>query len=77
MAARLGRAARQRREHTGLHLIDIATEAGVGQTTVHRFEAGTRWVQRTDDLDDAYARLCDTTPEDIWRTAIDLDDPAA
>ncbi len=71
MAARLGQECRQRRRDAGLRQIDISTEAGVAEATISHFEAGRWWLRDTDRIVDAYAELLDTTPEAIWRSAID------
>jgi len=74
MAARLGKACRAARKHAGLYLLDIAIEAGVGQTTVHEFEKGDGWRRQTNEIVAAYARACGTTERALWQAAIDLDE---
>lgn len=71
MAVRLGAECRQRRRAAGLTLLDVATAAGVGQTSIHLFEKGRGWRRETDAIVDAYADLLGTTPEALWRAAID------
>lgn len=75
MASRLGATAKAARQHAGLTLLDIATEAGVGQTTIHRFETGNRFRVETDRIVDAYAQLLDLPAEVLWRRALDRADP--
>lgn len=71
MAARLGRVAKQARLAAGLTLLDVATVAGVGQTTIHRFETGDRFRVETDRIVDAYAELVDVDPAELWRRALE------
>lgn len=71
MAARLGRVAKESRLAAGLTLLDVATVAGVGQTTIHRFETGDRFRVETDRIVDAYAELVDIDPADLWRRALE------
>lgn len=71
MAAQLGRVAAQLRLRAGVTLMEVAVTAHVGQSTIHRFEAGDGWRRETDAIVDAYALCCGVTPLDIWRAAID------
>lgn len=73
MAAQLGRVAQQLRDRAGLTLMDIAVAAEVGQSTIHRFEAGDGWRRETDAIVDAYAECCGVPARDIWLAAITLD----
>lgn len=73
MAASLGRAARAAREQAGVTLMEIAVEANVAQTTVHRFEAGDGWRRETDAIVAAYAKLCGVEEAELWRRALALD----
>lgn len=75
MAARLGRTARDARLAANLTLLDVATVAGVGQTTIHRFELGERFRVETDRIVDAYAQLLDLEPAELWRRALEQPDP--
>jgi transcriptional regulator with XRE-family HTH domain len=70
MAKRLGTAARQARERAGLTLMDIANRAGVSQSTVLNFEQGGRWVQRVDDIVDAYEHETGLEADELWRRAL-------
>jgi transcriptional regulator with XRE-family HTH domain len=74
MAARLGAAAREGRETAGLSLLDIATTAGVSQTTIHRFELGDGWRRQTDQIVNAYARELGVDAEDLWKAALERRD---
>lgn len=73
MAASLGRAARAAREQAGVTLMEIAVEAGVAQTTVHRFEAGDGWRRETDTIVAAYAKACGLEEIELWRRALAMD----
>jgi predicted transcriptional regulator len=75
MAARLGTVARRAREDAGITLMDVAVTAGVGQTSIHRFELGDGWRRETDAIVDAYAQLCQTTPQALWQAALDAPGP--
>lgn len=74
MAVRLGEAARQMRKQHGFRLIDVATEAGVSESTIHYFERGTAWRRETDTIVRAYATLADVTPDELWYRALALPD---
>lgn len=76
MADRLGQACRHARRHAGLRQIDVATEAGIAEGTVSKFEHGTAGWTIADRIVDAYARLLGVTPEALWRAAIDRPDPS-
>jgi hypothetical protein len=73
MAARLGATCRQARRaaRPRIRQIDVATRAGVGEKTVTHFEAGRWWIRETDAIVGSYAELLGTTPEELWRAAID------
>lgn len=75
MAARLGRAAKEARLAADLTLLDVATVAGVGQTTVHRFENEGRFRLETDEIVAAYAQLLELDPSELWRRALERPDP--
>lgn len=74
MAARLGATCRHARLGAGLRQIDVSTIAGVAETTVTHFEAGRWWVRETDAIVTAYAELLRTTPEALWRAALDREE---
>ena len=74
MDARLGRAARTARLHAGLGLLDVAQAAGVSEATISRFERGEGWRRETNTIVDAYAQVCGTTPNDLWRAALAQED---
>lgn len=69
----MGRAAREARIRADLSLLDIAVTAGVSQPTLTRFERGRGWRRDMNEIVAAYAEACGTTPEDLWRAALDLD----
>lgn len=73
MAQRLGSVARAAREEADCSLMDIATRAGVGQTSVHRFERGRGWSYKTDEIVAAYEHECQLEPGELWRRAINQD----
>lgn len=72
MATRLGQTCRRARRAAGVRQIDIASAAGVSHTTISHFEQGRWWHRQTDEIVNAYAELCATTPEALWRAALDL-----
>jgi transcriptional regulator with XRE-family HTH domain len=74
MAARIGAAARAARTDAGLELLDIARAASVSEATVSRFEIGHGWRRETDRIVAAYAVELGTTPETLWRAALDRDE---
>lgn len=71
MAARLGATCREAREAAGRLQIDIATRAGVNETTIGRFERDGRWAWNTDQIVAAYAREIGTTERALWQAALD------
>jgi transcriptional regulator with XRE-family HTH domain len=71
MAARLGAVCRDAREAAGLRQIDIATTAGVHETTIGRFERGDRWAWNADAIVHAYAAELGVTERVLWQAAID------
>lgn len=70
MAARLGAACRASRVQRGLSALDIASAAGVNESTISRFEHGDGWRRETDRIVAAYARETGTTPDDLWQAAL-------
>lgn len=70
MARRLGTAGRQVRKDADLTLMDIATRAGVSQSTVLNFEQGDRWVRATDKIVDAYELEAGLAPDELWWRAL-------
>lgn len=74
MSVRLGAAAREARLEAGLSLLDIATTAGVSQTTIYFFEQRGGWRRETDRIVEAYARELGITEHTLWQAAIDRDD---
>lgn len=70
MARRLGATCKEARQTAGLNLLDIATRAGVSQTTIHYFERGDWWARKTDQIVAAYARELGMSAEDIWLAAL-------
>lgn len=70
MAARLGATCREARKVAGLRQIDVATRAGVAETTIGRFERGARWAWNTDAIVAAYAQELGVKPDDLWRSAL-------
>ena len=51
----VGRACRQAREEKGVHQVQIAAAIRVNQATVARFEEGTAWPRRPEEVLMAYA----------------------
>jgi transcriptional regulator with XRE-family HTH domain len=51
----IGRACRQAREERGVHQVQIAAAMKVNQATIARFEEGTAWPRRPEDVLMAYA----------------------
>jgi transcriptional regulator with XRE-family HTH domain len=74
MAVRLGRACRHARERAGFRQIDVATESGLRESTISKFESGRGWARETDRIVNAYASLLETTPEQLWREALARDE---
>jgi len=72
MSARLGRVALEARRAAGASLLDIATEAGVSQAVLSRFETGVRgWPRRLDDIIAAYERVLGLERDALWRAALE------
>jgi len=51
----IGRACRRAREERGIHQVQIAADLSVNQATVARFEDGTSWPRRPEEVLMAYA----------------------
>ena len=51
----IGRACRQAREERGVHQVEIAAAMRVNQATIARFEDGTAWPRRPEEVLMAYA----------------------
>jgi transcriptional regulator with XRE-family HTH domain len=51
----VGRACRQAREEKGVHQVQIAAKIKVNQATIARFEDGTAWPRRPEEVLMAYA----------------------
>ena len=62
----IGRACRRAREERGIHQVEIAAALKVNQATVSRFEDGTAWPRRPEELLMAYADLLGVDVRVLW-----------
>ena len=62
----VGRACRQAREEKGVHQVQIAAAIKVNQATIARFEDGTAWPRRPEDVLMAYASELDMDVRLLW-----------
>jgi transcriptional regulator with XRE-family HTH domain len=62
----IGRAARQAREERGVHQVQIAAAVKVNQATIARFEDGTAWPRRPEELLMAYATELEMDVRLLW-----------
>jgi transcriptional regulator with XRE-family HTH domain len=62
----IGRACRRAREERGVHQVEIAAALKVNQATVSRFEDGTAWPRRPEELLMAYAGLLGIDVRVLW-----------
>jgi transcriptional regulator with XRE-family HTH domain len=62
----IGRACRRAREERGIHQVEIAAALKVNQATVSRFEDGTAWPRRPEELLMAYADLLEIDVRVLW-----------
>jgi predicted TPR repeat methyltransferase len=65
-------ACREARESAGRLTSQIAAERYVDQSTVTRFETGTKREIDVDAMVAAYARDLDIDPRELWRRALEL-----
>ena len=62
----IGRACRRAREERGIHQVEIAAALKVNQATIARFEDGTAWPRRPEELLMAYADLLGIDVRVLW-----------
>ena len=62
----IGRACRHAREEKGLHQVEIAAALKVNQATVSRFEEGTAWPRRPEEVLMAYASELGMDVRVLW-----------
>jgi transcriptional regulator with XRE-family HTH domain len=62
----VGRACRQAREERGLHQVQIAAAIRVNQATIARFEEGTAWPRRPEEVLMAYAKELGMDVRMLW-----------
>jgi len=62
----IGRACRQAREERGVHQVQIAAAMRVNQATIARFEEGTAWPRRPEELLMAYASELGMDVRVLW-----------
>ena len=62
----IGRACRRARTERGVHQVEIAAALKVNQATVSRFEDGTAWPRRPEELLMAYADLLGIDVRVLW-----------
>jgi hypothetical protein len=71
MLPQLAKAARCARKEAGATTEQIAHDAQIDPSPVHRFERAGAWPRDPDALIPAYARRARRRPEEIWREALD------
>jgi transcriptional regulator with XRE-family HTH domain len=62
----IGRACRQAREERGVHQVQIAAALKVNQATIARFEDGTAWPRRPEEVLMAYASELGMDVRVLW-----------
>jgi len=62
----IGRACRQARKDKGIHQVQIAADLKVNQATIARFEDGTGWPRRPEELLMAYATELGVDVRVLW-----------
>ena len=62
----IGRACRQAREERGVHQVQIAAALKVNQATIARFEDGTAWPRRPEEVLMAYANELGMDVRVLW-----------
>jgi transcriptional regulator with XRE-family HTH domain len=62
----IGRACRRAREERGIHQVEIAAALKVNQATIARFEDGTAWPRRPEELLMAYASELGIDVRVLW-----------
>jgi transcriptional regulator with XRE-family HTH domain len=62
----IGRACRQSREERGVHQVQIAAAVKLNQATIARFEDGTGWPRRPEELLLAYASELGMDVRVLW-----------
>ena len=62
----IGRACRRAREERGIHQVEIAAALKVNQATIARFEDGTAWPRRPEELLMAYANELGIDVRVLW-----------
>ena len=66
----LGRACREAREESGIVQVEIAAALKVNQATIARFEDGTAWPRRPEEVLRAYARELEIDVRLLWVHAL-------
>jgi len=62
----IGRACRQARRERGVHQVQIAAAMNVNQATIARFEDGTAWPRRPEEVLMAYAEVLGMDVRVLW-----------
>jgi transcriptional regulator with XRE-family HTH domain len=62
----IGRACRQARKERGIHQVQIAAAMNVNQATIARFEDGTAWPRRPEEVLMAYAGVLGMDVRVLW-----------
>ncbi len=62
----IGRACRQAREERGVHQVEIAAAIKVNQATIARFEDGSAWPRRPEEVLMAYADELEMDVRVLW-----------
>src|SRR5689334_15273659 len=62
----IGKACRQAREERGVHQVQIAAAVKVNQATIARFEDGTAWPRRPEELLMAYSKELEMDVRLLW-----------
>ena len=62
----LGRACREAREESGIVQVEIAAALKVNQATIARFEDGTAWPRRPEEVLSAYASELEVDVRLLW-----------
>jgi transcriptional regulator with XRE-family HTH domain len=62
----IGRACRQAREERGVHQVEIAAAIKVNQATIVRFEDGSAWPRRPEEVLMAYADELEMDVRVLW-----------
>lgn len=68
----VARAARQAREERGCKQVQVAATLDRDQSMIVRFEQGRSWPRDPDAIIEAYGKVLDIPPQDIWKRALEL-----